>query len=70
MPESRTFVIGNIHGRVEALREVLSLSGYVDGRDRLIILGDVCDRGLNTRQAIDRLLSLKDIVLIKGNHDI
>jgi serine/threonine protein phosphatase 1 len=70
MSESRTFVVGDIHGRVEALREVLSLSGYVDGSDRLILLGDVCDRGLNTRQVLDLLITLKGPVLIKGNHDI
>ena len=70
MTEPRTFVIGDIHGRIEALREVLSLSGYADGLDRLILLGDVCDRGLNTRQVLDLLITLKDPVLIKGNHDI
>jgi serine/threonine protein phosphatase 1 len=70
MMDPRTFVIGDIHGRIEALREVLSLSGYVNGLDRLILLGDVCDRGGNTREVIDLLLTLKDLVAIMGNHDI
>jgi serine/threonine protein phosphatase 1 len=67
--KSNTYVIGDIHGRVYALNEVLLKAGYNNETDRLIVLGDVCDRGPKVREVIDRLLRIKNVILIKGNHD-
>jgi serine/threonine protein phosphatase 1 len=67
--ESNTYVIGDIHGRVHALNEILLKAAYNNATDRLIVLGDVCDRGPKVREVIDRLLRIKNLILIKGNHD-
>ena len=64
----RTFALGDIHGRLGALTEVLTKCGISDD-DRLIILGDVCDGGRKTKQCIDKLMTVKNTVLVVGNHD-
>jgi len=65
----RTLAIGDIHGRVEALREVLKLSSFDYENDKLIVLGDVVDGGYNTAEVVEELLKIKNIVYIIGNHD-
>ena len=54
--KASTYVIGDIHGRIDALREVLTRSRYNNDRDCLIVLGDVCDRAPGVRETIDLLL--------------
>lgn len=66
----RTFVIGDIHGNVHALEAVLHKSRFDFDVDRLIVIGDVADGGRYTRQCVDLLLKVKDIVFVIGNHDI
>ena len=65
----RRFVIGDIHGRVAALEHCLALAGFDREEDLLISLGDVCDRGEHTRECVDLLLQVKNLVYILGNHD-
>jgi len=65
-----TFVIGDIHGRIEALKEVLSLCKFDYDNDKLIVLGDIADGGYNTYEVVEELLKIKNIVYIIGNHDV
>ncbi len=64
-----TFVIGDIHGGDRALEQCLQRSGFDPEVDRLICLGDVCDGWPETKQAIERLLGLDNLIMIQGNHD-
>lgn len=63
------FCIGDIHGRFEALKQVLKSSGFRKGVDTLVCLGDVCDGGAQTKECVDELLKIKNLVFIRGNHD-
>ncbi|MBF0571631.1 MAG: metallophosphoesterase [Candidatus Omnitrophica bacterium] len=65
----KTFVIGDIHGTYKALLQCLELSRFDRDKDRLICLGDVCDRGKQVRECIDELLTLPGCIYILGNHD-
>ncbi|GAB1446523.1 MAG: metallophosphoesterase [Cyclobacteriaceae bacterium] len=65
----KTFVIGDIHGSYRALLQCLDISGFNFQKDTLICLGDVVDGWPETRQAIDQLLQIKNLVYIMGNHD-
>jgi len=65
----RTLVIGDIHGRFNALKQVLSKSKFDYNKDKLIILGDVVDGGKNTKEVIEELLKIKNKVFVLGNHD-
>jgi serine/threonine protein phosphatase 1 len=66
----RTFVIGDIHGAHRALAQCLERSGFDDRQDRLIALGDVCDRTDEVDRVIERLLQITRLDLIAGNHDL
>lgn len=70
MPE-RTIAIGDIHGYDVPLEALLArLSPTAD--DTVVLLGDVVDRGPNTRRCIELLLQLREqcrLVFIMGNHE-
>jgi len=65
----KTFVIGDIHGAFKALLQCLQRSGFNYQNDRLIALGDVCDRGDQVKECIDELLKIKNCIYLLGNHD-
>ena len=66
----RTFVIGDIHGAYKALLQCFERSGFDRIKDRLIVIGDVCDGYPEVRQCIDELLKVKHCDLVIGNHDM
>lgn len=66
----RTFAIGDIHGAHKALLQVLDRSGFDAEADRLIALGDVTDYNPESAQVVDELLSLRNMIAVRGNHDI
>jgi len=66
----RTLVVGDIHGRIEALREVLIKSHFDYDNDKLILLGDLADGGYNTYDVVEELLKIKNLIFVVGNHDI
>lgn len=66
----KTFVIGDIHGTYRALIQCFERSGFDYSRDRLIVLGDVCDGYPEVREVFDELLSIEHLRLLMGNHDV
>jgi serine/threonine protein phosphatase 1 len=68
----RTLAIGDIHGGLRALTQVLERANVTDS-DKLIFMGDYVDGWSESAQVIDRLIELTEsntCVFIKGNHDI
>lgn len=65
----KTFVMGDIHGAHKALVQVLERSGFDKDKDTLIQLGDVVDGWDEVYECVDELLTIKNLVSIKGNHD-
>jgi serine/threonine protein phosphatase 1 len=72
---SLTYVIPDIHGRFDLLKRALTdISAHSGGKAGLIVtIGDYVDKGPESKQVIDRLLSGVDggfgLVALKGNHD-
>ena len=72
--DGRIAVIGDIHGRLDALDAALAA---IDdpARTELILLGDYVDRGPDSRGVLDRLKEIeasgrfRNVVLLPGNHD-
>ena len=64
-----TFVIGDIHGAHKALRQCLERSGFDRKKDTLIQLGDVADGYSDVYACVEELLSIPNLIAIKGNHD-
>lgn len=67
---NRTFVIGDIHGSYKALKQVLERSNFDYENDTLISLGDVADGWSEVPECIDELLKIKNLIAIRGNHDV
>jgi len=66
---SKTFAIGDIHGGYKALLQCFERSRFNRTEDKLIVLGDVCDGWPQTREVIDELLTMKNLIFVIGNHD-
>jgi serine/threonine protein phosphatase 1 len=68
---SKTYVIGDIHGGLKALKQVL-LRASLQPEDSLIFLGDYVDGWSESPQVVDFLINLEqqqNCVFIRGNHD-
>ncbi len=65
----RTFCIGDIHGELQALLELLNKVNFDYENDKLISLGDLCDRGQYTWEVYEVFLKIKNLIFVKGNHD-
>lgn len=65
----RTLVLSDVHGAFKALEQVFERAGFDKELDRLIFLGDVVDGWPDVVECIEFLGSLKNLVLLKGNHD-
>ena len=69
--ESRVFAIGDVHGESKALEQLLEQLDIGPG-DTIVMLGDVINRGSDTRGVIDQLLELQrrcNLLCILGNHE-
>jgi serine/threonine protein phosphatase 1 len=76
-PGVRIYAVGDIHGRLDLLDELLARIG--DDRSSRpairpvsIFLGDYVDRGPSSRETIDRLIEhaeANESVFLKGNHE-
>ena len=67
----RVFAIGDIHGEVEALENLIT-SLNAKPEDEFIFLGDYIDRGKSSKQVIDFLINLSkkhDCTFVRGNHE-
>ncbi len=77
-PGERLYAIGDIHGRLDLLDELLALIatdgvGRGDALVRLIFLGDLVDRGPDSAGVVARVRALMardpNVRMIKGNHE-
>ncbi|SEM83310.1 Calcineurin-like phosphoesterase [Stigmatella aurantiaca] len=81
----RVVAVGDVHGDVEALKEVLRFAGLLDakghwsgGKAHLVQTGDIADRGAGTREAFELLMRLERealaaggrVHLLLGNHEV
>jgi serine/threonine protein phosphatase 1 len=74
----RVYAVGDIHGRLDLLDELLSqmdahLAANPIARSVDVFLGDYVDRGPASRDVIDRLIARRTMgsaVCLKGNHEL
>lgn len=67
----RTIAVGDIHGCATALKTLLAKL-KLTAQDTLVILGDVIDRGPDSRDVLEQLLAVRQscqLVPILGNHE-
>jgi len=78
LAEVRIYAIGDIHGRLDLLNELLArISSDIALRPTVrplyVFLGDYIDRGSASRETIDRLIEhgkTHESVFLKGNHEL
>lgn len=68
------YVFSDIHGYCKKFKKMLGDSGYYEDRNphKIIILGDLFDRGTEALELQDFILKLMandEVILIKGNHE-
>jgi serine/threonine protein phosphatase 1 len=78
LPEGvRIYAFGDIHGRLDLLDELLArieadIAAHPVSRPLYVFLGDYIDRGLSSRETVDRLIALgerSECIFLKGNHE-
>ena len=62
------YVMSDIHGEYNMYIKMLEKINFTE-KDRLFIIGDVIDRGLNSIDVIEHIRKHKNIYLLKGNHE-
>ena len=66
--------MGDIHGKLDLFNLLLEKMEYRAGEDRLILIGDLVDRGENSRGVVARAIELKreapnNVIVLRGNHE-
>src|SRR6187402_1439515 len=72
--QKRTLVIGDIHGGLRALVQVLIRCNYNYQEDQIIFLGDYVDGWSETAELVQYLIDLREKsvhkpIFLRGNHD-
>lgn len=72
MDKKKLFVVSDIHSFYEPIIEALDNAGFDKNNEQhyLIVCGDAFDRGPNSVEVLQFLMSLDRKILVKGNHDI
>lgn len=65
---SRTIVIGDIHGCVREFRELLSDMVELRPNDKVVLLGDLIDRGPDPAGVVESAYALR-VQCVMGNHE-
>ncbi|QDY69771.1 metallophosphoesterase [Qingshengfaniella alkalisoli] len=75
-PDQLTYVIGDIHGRLDLLEKLLPLiDTHAAGREHTrVFVGDYIDRGPDSAQVLHRLRDINrsdpsGVICLKGNHE-
>jgi serine/threonine protein phosphatase 1 len=70
---NKIFAIGDIHGCLEKLKELMPKTGIDNQNDTLIFIGDYIDRGKFSSEVVNHVIRLqneyKKVVCLRGNHE-
>ena len=73
MADERVYIIGDIHGCLGMLTNLMDKIEWRSDRDTLIFLGDYIDRGDNSKGVVDLMLKLVEtstnVHCLMGNHE-
>lgn len=73
MAESRQIAVGDIHGCLKTFRALVWDKLQLNASDHLILLGDIIDRGPDSKGVIDEIFAIKErrirVQVLQGNHE-
>ena len=61
---NKRYAIAEIHGNYNALIQVLKKAKFNYDKDKLIVVGDVCDGYNESYEVVEELLKIKNLVFI------
>ena len=64
------FFISDIHGEFNRMAEALRDAGFNPSKDTIVSLGDPFDRGAQSYEVLQFLMSCPNRILVWGNHDM
>src|SRR3977135_2879228 len=68
-----TYVVGDIHGRLQLLAQLIENVPWDVARNKIVFLGDMIDRGQDAPGVVSRVMELAksnpNIVVLRGNHE-
>ncbi len=65
---NHVWVIGDVHGYFETLQELLKKLDYTDD-DVIIFMGDLIDKGPNSKAVFELVTKAENFFSIRGNHE-
>jgi serine/threonine protein phosphatase 1 len=73
MTQSKVFIVGDVHGCLDMLKELIAKIDWDRGNDTLVFVGDYIDRGDDPKGVVDYILDLRResslVECLKGNHE-
>jgi len=66
------YVIGDIHGEIEKLKQLIYFVHKLDDNPKFIFIGDYIDKGFNPKKTLDYLVDISkefECVFLMGNHE-
>jgi serine/threonine protein phosphatase 1 len=65
----RHLIVGDIHGCLDELLDLLKKQQFDRNRDVLISVGDIVDRGPKIKETVEFVFALPQFYMVRGNHD-
>jgi len=66
----RYLFVSDVHGKYDKLITALNAAKFNKDTDTLVCLGDMFDRGSQSKEVLDFILELPNCICVWGNHDL
>jgi hypothetical protein len=66
--ESKTIIVGDIHGCLNEFQQLLKECNYIQGYDDVVLVGDLVNKGPQSAEVVKFARSISALC-VRGNHD-
>lgn len=65
----RTIVVGDVHGCLYELYDLIEAVGGLLKEDKWVFVGDLIHKGPYSKEVVRAVMSIPDVVVVEGNHE-